>query len=111
MANWHTVPIPTEQGGGKVATLKSIETIFQIFLNYAVRFAGLTVFMMLIIGGFKYLTAGGDKKAIESAGKTLTYAVLGLVILIGAWLILLFIKEFTGIDVTQFVIPAPTPGP
>lgn len=90
-----------------VATLKGVEAIFRLILNVATQLAVLAVFIMLIIGGFKYLTSGGDPKATESAQKTITYAILGLVALIGIWLILKFIYVFTGVNVTQFVIPAP----
>jgi len=92
-----------------VAKIQGFECIVQIVLNLAVRIAGIALFIMLIIGGFKYLTSGGDPKAAESARHTITYAIFGLALLLGGWLILLFIKEFTGVDVTQFIIPKPTP--
>lgn len=88
-----------------VATLKGIEWIFARILNLITYFAVLAVFIMLVVGGFKYLTSGGDPKATESAQNTLTYAIFGLVALIGVWLILKFIYVFTGVDVTKFVIP------
>jgi len=88
-----------------VAKIECLECIVQIILNFVIRLAGIAVFVMLIIGGFKYLTSGGDPKAKESAQKTITYAIFGLVLLLGGWLVLLFIKEFTGVDVTQFTIP------
>ena len=62
------------------------------------------LFLMLLTGGFKYLTSGGDPKATEGAQKTLTYAIGGLVLLAGSYMILNIIKTFTGADVTNFVI-------
>jgi hypothetical protein len=59
---------------------------------------------MLIMGGFKFITAGGDPKAIEGAKKTLTYAIMGIVLVALSFLILQFISTFTGVDVTQFKI-------
>lgn len=88
-----------------IAKIECLECIVQIILNFAVRLAGIAVFVMLIIGGFKYLTSAGDPKTKEAAQKTITYAILGLALLLGGWLVLLFIKEFTGVDVTQFTIP------
>ncbi|MGB9911495.1 MAG: pilin [Microgenomates group bacterium] len=89
----------------QIAQIWCLECIFQSVLNLAIRLAGIALFIMLLIGGFKYLTSGGDPKTKESAQKTITYAILGMVILLGSWLILLFIKEFTGIDLTVFTIP------
>lgn len=88
-----------------MATIQCIECIFKNFLNIATALAGLAVFVMFLVGGFKYLTSAGDPKATESAKNTLTYAVLGLVLIIAAWFILQFIEEFTGVTVTEFEIP------
>jgi TRAP-type C4-dicarboxylate transport system permease small subunit len=98
MSCWDSCTVDT------VAKIECLECVVQIILNLAIRMAGIAVFVMIIVGGFKYLTAGNDPKAIDSAQKTITYAILGLALLLGGWLILLFIREFTGIDVTQFSI-------
>lgn len=87
-----------------VATIKGFECLFQNVITVIVSLAGFVSLAMLIVGGFKYLTSGGDPKKIATASTTLTYAVIGIVGIIISWLILLFIKEFTGIDVTIFKI-------
>lgn len=93
-------------GGVAVAQIQCLECIFQTILNLIIRLAGLILFIMLIIGGFKYLTSGGDPKSKEAAQKTITSAILGLVLIFVGWLVFLFIEEFTGIKVTEFrIIP------
>jgi hypothetical protein len=87
-----------------VATLKGLEGVFSNVVGVALGFAGIVLFIMLIIGGFKYITAGGDPKGIDSAKKTLTYAIGGMVLIALAYLILRFIEQFTGAQVTQFKI-------
>lgn len=88
------------------ARIKDLEVIFRNILNIVVRFAGIAAFIMIIIGGFQYLTAGGDPKKAESAKNTLTYAILGLALLIIGWFILKFISEFTGLpEILKFEIP------
>ncbi|HNP89406.1 MAG: hypothetical protein BWY24_00282 [Microgenomates group bacterium ADurb.Bin219] len=97
----------TPPGGGdpiKVATIKGFECIFANILNIVVRFAGIALFLMFLVGGFKYLTSGGDPKKSQAAQQTLTYAIIGLVVILGAWIIFLLIKEFTGVDVLNFEI-------
>jgi hypothetical protein len=46
---------------------------------------------MIIVGGIKYTTSGGDTKAITSGKDTLVYAVIGLVISIMAYAIVNFV--------------------
>lgn len=94
-------------GSGDAPKLQALECIFGVILNLVVRFAGIALFLMLVIGGFKYLTSGGNPEETGKAAKTITTAILGLVLLLGAWLIILLIQEITGIELTKFVIPGP----
>jgi len=90
-----------------VATLRGLEGLFENVVTSILGFAGIALFLMLIIGGFKYMTAGGEPPKIEAARKTLTYAILGIVFIALAFLILRFIGVFTGVDVTEFRISQP----
>jgi len=87
-----------------VVTLKGLECIFSRILNIVVQLAGLAVFIMLLVGGWQFLTSGGEKQAVAKARGTLTYAILGLVLLIASWFIMRFISAFTNVDVTNFVV-------
>lgn len=87
-----------------VATLKGVECVFENAVSVILALAGIVVFIMFLIGGFKYLTSGGDPKALEGAKGTLTHAILGLIVLVFAFLILVIIQAVTGINVTQFRI-------
>jgi len=89
---------------GDVATIKDLEIVFGNVVKYAIGFAGIVLFVLLLSGGFKYITSGGDPKAIDAAQKTITYAVLGLILVLVSYLILVLIKTITGVDVTQFKV-------
>ncbi|MGB9637408.1 MAG: hypothetical protein ACPLY7_01280 [Microgenomates group bacterium] len=90
-----------------VATIQGFECIFINIVRILTPIAGLAVFIMFIIGSFQLITAGGETKQIQKARKTITFAVLGLVLFVGIWFILLLIKAITGVDVTKFEIPGP----
>ena len=101
-------PVPTTCIDGDLEkcapSLAGLEQVFSNVVEVVLALAGIVLFIMLISGGFKYITAGGDPKGIEGAKKTLTYAIGGMVLLAMAFLILRFIQEFTGVDVTRFRI-------
>jgi len=101
MESWAGIPCVKDG----IATLACLEAVIKIFLNIAVRLAGIAAFIMLIVGGFQFLTAGGDLKKTQAASNTITYAILGLVAVIAAWFILLFIEKFTGVPITEFNWP------
>lgn len=82
---------------GDVHELKDLTEIIKNIFNIIVRLAGIAVFIMIIIGGFQYLTSGGDPKKAQSARNTITYAIAGLAAIIFAWFLLRFLSEFTGL--------------
>lgn len=86
------------------AQLSQLETVFESVVTSLLALGGIVLFLMLLSGGFKYLTSGGDPKAVEGAQKTLTYAIGGLVLLAGSYMLLNIIAQFTGADVTNFKI-------
>lgn len=86
------------------AKISDLETVFGNLVGAALAFSGILLFILLLVGGFKYITSGGDAKAVEGAQKTLTYAIGGLLVVVLSYLILVFIKQITGVDVTQFKI-------
>lgn len=92
---------------GAPAQLSQLEDVFGNVVTSLLALGGIVLFLMLLTGGFKYLTSGGDPKATETAQKTLTYAIGGMILLAGSYLILRIISDFTGADVTNFVITRP----
>ena len=64
-----------------------VEDIINIF-SWVV---GVISVIMIIFGGFKYITSGGDAGKVTSAKNTILYALVGLVIAALAQLIVLFV--------------------
>jgi hypothetical protein len=54
---------------------------------------GVMATIVVIVSGLKYITAGGDTSAIESARRSLTYALVGLVIAALAQILVSFVLE------------------
>lgn len=78
--------------------LKDLEIVFGNLVNVLLALGAFALFIMLLSGGFKYLTSGGDQKALEGAKKTLTLAIGGFVLFIASYLILQIIGRFTGTE-------------
>jgi heme/copper-type cytochrome/quinol oxidase subunit 2 len=70
--------------------------------------AFIVVTVILVWAGVKYITSGGEQKAIQQAHQTVTWAIFGLIFLAMAFLVLQLIKAFTGVNVTEFTINLPT---
>ncbi len=83
------------------AGLNQLDGLFRqlIFLSVGIAFMALVV--MLVVAGIKFLTSGGEVKALQSATGTATWAILGILFLAIIWLVLLLLEQFTGIKLTQ----------
>ena len=88
--------------GGCAVPIRGFNVLFTNVLGVIVPFAAVALFIMIPAGGFQYITSGGNPKATESAKNTLTYAILGMILVGAAFLILQLIENFTGAPVTEF---------
>ena len=82
--------------GAGVATLGCIPIVFNNLINAALVFAGIVALFFIIWAGFNMTTSGGDPKKVESAKSIMTYAIIGLVIVLLSFAILFFIGYITG---------------
>lgn len=88
-----------------VATLLGITCVVKNLLKPLPAIIALAALGMVIWAGIRVISAGPDPKAYASAMATFQYSVIGLILLSGAWLILVIIEHLTGAPVTQFGIP------
>lgn len=84
------------------AELSDLSKYFGNVLMAMIPLIGLLSFIMVLAGGFKILTSGGDPKGMAGGKQTITLAVGGIALAIISWLVLVTIKNITGVDVTQF---------
>ena len=61
------------------------EEIVVNIINWILGILALIAVIMILIGGFKWMTAGGNEEKVEGAKKLLIAAVIGLVIILAAW--------------------------
>ncbi len=91
-----------------VAKISDLGDVIGRIISYSLGLAAIVLFVLLVVGGFKYITSGGDPKSVEGAQKTITSAIAGLIIILLSYLILVLIKTITGVDVTTFSITLPS---
>ena len=69
---------------GALQVPTNINDIIAGLTQLLIAVAGIIFFFMFLLGGLKYLTAGGDEKAASSARASLTQAFIGLIIVVAA---------------------------
>ncbi|MFH1425910.1 MAG: pilin [Candidatus Kerfeldbacteria bacterium] len=61
------------------------EDIVINLINWILGILAIIAVIMVLIGGFRWMTAGGNEEKVDSAKKLLIAAVIGLVIVMAAW--------------------------
>jgi len=97
MAVWTSECVTNE-----VATIQGIGCVIKNLLEPLPSLIALAALIMLIIAGIRITLSGSDPKASAAGWQTFTWAIVGIVLLAGAWLILVAIEKFTGAPVTEF---------
>ncbi|MGB9911497.1 MAG: pilin [Microgenomates group bacterium] len=71
-----------------------IQLVVSNLINLALTIALIAFILLLLIGGIRWITSGGDKEAVAKAKSTITAALIGLIITFSAWAILRFVRGF-----------------
>lgn len=89
---------PTCNGSNKnTAVCKSNDddagALVKTVVNTLLYVLGVIAVIMIIVGGIRYATSGGDASGIKGGKDTVLYAVIGLVVAMLAWAIVNFVVE------------------
>ena len=78
------------EGVDAIAVLNSLVARFINLLSIVV---GVVSVIMIIFGGFRYITSAGRDTSVTSAKNTILYAIIGLVIVVLAQVIVRFVLQ------------------
>lgn len=74
----------------------SPETIVINLINWVLGILALIAVIFILLGGFRWMTAGGNEESVEKAKQILIAAIIGLVIIMAAWGIALYAVTVLG---------------
>lgn len=60
-------------------------------INVALGFLGIIAVVIVLLGGFKYMVAGGSEEKTSEAKKLIVSGIIGLAIILSAWAITSFV--------------------
>ncbi len=70
------------------------QTVVNI-ITFVLGLLGLIAVIMILYGGFIWLTAGGNEDKVDSAKKIISAAAVGLVVILISWAIVQFVINTT----------------
>lgn len=90
--------LPTIDQIGLPGGPDTAQDIFQSVINAVFGIAGAGFLIMILYGGFLFLTAAGNQQQVERAKGTLTNAAIGLILIVIAFPIVTYVKEVLKIN-------------
>lgn len=79
------------QGQCPAAANGNIQQLLTTVINWISVIVGVIAVIMIIVGGLRYITSGGESGKVSSAKTTIIYALIGLVVVALAQLIVHFV--------------------
>ncbi len=77
--------------------LTELGTVLNRLITFLFGIVGGIAIILIVVGGIKYIIAGGDPKATQGAKQTIQFAILGLIIVLLAVVIVNIIGNTFGV--------------
>lgn len=74
----------------------ALPDMIRAVINMLLYLLGFIAILFLIIGGYQYIASSGNPDQIETAKKTIMYAVIGIVVVVLSWAIIYFVTSSLG---------------
>lgn len=83
------------QGGG-FNTSVTFEIIVSTVLTMVLGFMGAIFLVLAIYAGYNWMMAGGNEERVEKSKQTLTNAIIGIIVVLGAYAMVRIIVQVVG---------------
>jgi len=90
-----------------VPTGGTINSFISFGITLLVVIGIISAIIFLLLGSIKWITSAGDKAKIEEARGTITYAIIGIMIIVLSFVILRVIGQLLGSPYLQNLMPVP----
>ena len=91
-----------------IRPINNIVNVLRGVIQFILVVAFVLAFIFLIIGGIRWIVAGGDEKGVAGARGMITAALIGLVIVLVAYAIIRLVEIFFGVNIITGGVSIPT---
>ncbi|MDO5561435.1 MAG: hypothetical protein Q4G02_01535 [bacterium] len=100
---WTGACVGTGSRSEDVATIQGITCAIANILNVVMTIFSFVGFGMFVYGSLMWLFAGGQSSRVEKARNTFVYAIFGLILAVGSFIIIQIIAYFTGMKSFMYI--------
>lgn len=101
--------LPTQSTTAENPGVAMLQKLIPYAIKWGFAIGVIVFFFMLLIGGIKWISSGGDKDRLGNAKQTVSNALVGLVVLFCVFIIINLIDTIFGTTILQGIsLPALT---
>ena len=94
-----------KDGEKDVATIQGAACLIANAAQVVFSLLGFAGVIMLVVGGFQYMFAGGNASKAQKARGSITGVIIGLLLALSSFMIVRILEGFTGLNLTTIVFP------
>lgn len=79
-----------------LTNIQTLKDVFALAINIILGIGVALTVIFLILGGIQYMTSKGDQKAAQEARTSLTNAIIGFIVVVGAFTIRTILANIIG---------------
>lgn len=85
--------------GKEIPIGQKLNDVLGKIIGFLTIIAALWFVIQIIIGGYQWISSGGDKHGVETARDKMTWAFVGLLVVVLGWVIAGLIGKMLGLDI------------
>ena len=90
-----------------IRPINNILSVLRAVIQFILVVAFVLAFIFLLIGGIRWITAGGDEKGVASARNMITAALIGLVVVLVAYALIRLVEIFFSVNIISQGVQIP----
>lgn len=91
--------------GGNDTGPAALGSIISSLVGVFLILSFMAALLYMLLGGFDWITSGGDKAKLQSARDKITNSLVGLVVVGASWAVMMIVSNFMGIDFPNLPVP------
>jgi hypothetical protein len=96
---------PKNEFVGLPDEVSDLTKFVSVALQVLLVVAAVVFFIMLLVGGIRWIISGGDKANTQAARSQITAALVGLVIVFSAWIIAAIVGRIFNVNLFNISVP------
>lgn len=90
-----------------LAPINNAIVVVKGIIRFILLVGFILAFIMLLVGGIRWILAGGDEKAVANARNTITASLIGLVIILVSFAIIRLVETFFNVTIISGDVTVP----